>query len=85
MEGWIAGALFFVLAVPAMPGCTKTIGLASPPPCPQFGEETILEYERLLEAEDDGRVTPELDRLHEWIERMTVYCIAIDEFREDRH
>jgi hypothetical protein len=68
-----------VLGVLAL-GCPATTGVSRPPPCPQWGA-ALDDYERLLLLEDDGRIDPRVDALHEYLERVAIYCIAVDAYR----
>lgn len=84
VSGLMVPGFLAVLLGLLVTGCPKPVVISKPPPCPGFDRATILEYERLIRLEDQGRVSPRLDRLHEWMERTVVYCLAIDAFREDR-
>ena len=80
---WITRGAFFsgaVLVALALAGCPAHVGTSKPPPCPRWSQTALVDYAKLLDAEDAGQVA-ELPGLHEHLERTTLYCLAIDAFR----
>ena len=75
---------FFVFASILTSGCPTKIQ-PSVPPCPQWNQEILADYERLLEAEENGKVHPELSRLHDYLERQVTFCVALDAARGENN
>lgn len=60
--------------------CTPVPAPSSPPPCPDWSVEAVLDYVRLLEAEDRGDIE-RVDALHDWMSGVLMYCRGIEAYR----
>jgi len=61
-------------------GCCTPAPLSSPPPCPAWDGDAVLDYVRLLEAEDRGDIQ-RVDAMHDWMSDVLTFCRGLDAYR----